>query len=236
MLSRWVVMLVLLMPTALLAQQVRYTTDFQFRDGLYISFDDFKNNNPIPITHIVSDYDIRNVNYLEQVLQEDSVLFYDNLFEERSMAVADLWGFCQKNRVFIGFGASSSFDNPEFFDFYPLVNIGAVSMFTAIETYYRTMSAGPNMGVGFRDPMLNDNMTVTESQQVQLLLEFKTGKILLGKRGELGNLPVDLVSRLINSDTALLAEFESLSGKEQRQKGVFFLRKFNQRNSIYFPQ
>jgi hypothetical protein len=216
---------------------VQYTADFSFKDGLYIEFVDFKNNNPIPVTHIISDLDIRSVDYLEQVLQSDSVKYYDNLLEERSIAVNDLWGFCQKGRVFIGFGANSSYNNPAFFDFYPLINIGAISFFSAMESYYRTMSAGPNMGVGFRDPMMmNDNMTVTESEQVQLLLHFETGKVLLAKRGELGSIPVELVSQLIKSDPAVLSEFESLSGRDQKQKGMFYIRKYNERNPIFFPE
>ena len=222
--------------------KVEYSADFVFNDGLYITFEDFKNNNPIPITHILSDYDIRDPEYLNIIVSQDSVVYYDNLFEERSIAVKDLWGYCKRNKVFIAFGEESTYNNPSFFDFYPLVNIGAFSFFTAVESYYRTMSAGTNMGMGmgatgmgYRDPMMNNDLTVTESEQVQLLLQFSTGKILLGKRGNLGNLPVDLVSRLIKSDQQLSSEFESLSLRDQKLKGMFYLRRYNQRNPISFP-
>ena len=233
---RWVILCLMFLPISTLGQtMVEYSPDFKFKDGLYITFDDFKNNNPIPITHIISNYDIRDADYLEQVLQDDSVVYYDNLFEERAVAVERLWGFCQKNRVFIGFGAGRSYNNPEFFDFFPLINIGAISFFTAVESYYTTMDASPSMGIGFNDPMMNNNVTVTQSEQVQLLLHFKTGKVLLGKRGDLGGLPTDLVSDLIRSDIVLLTEFQSLSTKDQKQKGMFFIRKLNQRNPISFP-
>ena len=220
-------------------QKVQYSKDFTFQNGLYITFDDFKNNNPVPVTHILSDYDIRDSDYLEQVLQHDSVFYYDNLFEERSVAVQDLWGFCQQNRVFIGFGAESSIDNPEFFDFYPLINIGAVSFFTAYELYYSTMSPGPNMGVGIGggmyDPMFDNTMTVTETGQVQLLLDFKTGKILLAKRGEMGHVPEELVMQILRDDPVIFEEYKALAPREQKQMGMFYIRKFNDRNPIYFP-
>jgi hypothetical protein len=216
---------------------VEYSSDYVFKDGLYISFQDFKNNNPIPITHILSDFDIRDPNYLDVILNQDSVVYYDNLFEERIIAVEDLWGFCKRNKVFIGFGEKSSYNNPAFFDFYSLMNIGAFSFFTAMESYYSTMSTSPTMGMGmeYRDPMLNNDITVTESEQVQLILQFSTGKILLAKRGDMSHLPADLVLQLIKPDGPLLTEFESLSVRDQKLKGMFFLRRYNERNPIYFP-
>ncbi len=228
-------LILLLLPVFANGQSmVEYTPDFKFNDGIYISFEDFKNNNPIPVTHIVSNYDIRDSDYLEQVLMHDSVDYFDNLYEERTIATHELWGFCQRNRVFIGFGADGSFDNPEFFDFYPLVSIGAVSFFTALESYYRTMGPSPMMGVGY-DPMYDSQMTVTETEQVQLLLEFKTGKILLAKRGELGYIPVELVFHILQDDPVLLEQFRAISGRDQKQKGMFYIHEFNARNPIFFP-
>ena len=230
------------LPLSISAQQmVKYNSEFQFQDGLYISFEDFKNNNPIPITHTVTDFDIRDPDYLDLVVDQDSIIYFDNLFKERVIPTRSMWGFCKRNKVFIAFGAESSFNNPEFFGFYPLVNIGAFSFFSAVESYYSTMSSGPSMGmgvgtgVGFRDPMMNNDVTVTQTEQVQLLLQFSTGTILLAKRGALGHFPVDLVSQLIKPDVALATEFESLSLRDQKLKGMFFLRRFNERNPIYFP-
>lgn len=217
---------------------VEYSSDFVFKEGLYITFEDFKNNNPVPITHILSDYDIRDEDYLEQVLGEDSIIYFDNLYEERQLSVVKIWGFCVKNRVYIGFGASSSFDNPEFFDFYPLLNVGRLSFFTAYEQYYRTISTGPNvgMGVGFYDPMFNNDMTVTETGQVQLMLDYDSGKTLLVARGELGFAPPELVLHVLQRDPVLLEEYRLLNPRDQKQKSMFFLRRFNERNPIYFPE
>ena len=229
------ILFVLFPLTSIGQEMVQYTSDYRFKTGLYVSFDDFKNNNPIPITHVLSNYDIRDSDYLHQVLEHDSVVYFDNLYEERTKAVQDLWGFCEGGRIFIGFGADRSFDNPEFFDFFPLVNIGAVSLFTAVESFYRSLNTRPSMAVGFPDPMYDNRMTVTDSEQVQLLLDFRTGKILLAKRGNLGLVPIELVSQVIKSDSVLLHEYSTLSIKDQKQKGVFFIRRFNERNPIYFP-
>ena len=34
---------------------IRYTPEFRFSDGIYLSIDDVKTNNPIPLARIVSD-------------------------------------------------------------------------------------------------------------------------------------------------------------------------------------
>lgn len=239
------ILLVLMSSTWLSGQnKIEYTPNFEFKEGLYIGFEDFKNNNPIPITHVVSDFDIRDEDYLQNVLSADSVIYFDNMYEERRLAVVDLWGYCMQNRVFVGFGEKGSFNNPEFFDFYPLLSIGRVSFFTAYEQYYRMMNAGPNigfgigagMGMGMRDPMWNNDMTVTETGQVQLMLDVDTGKILLVARGELGFADPKLVVHILQRDPVLLTEYNALSPKEQKQKSMFYLRKFNERNPIYFPE
>lgn len=228
--------LVLLLPYSVLSQQrIVYSTEFVFKEGIYLSFQDFKNNNPVPITYIISDLDIRSEDYIDEVLSYDTVHFYDNLLEERRVATDNIWGYCKRNRVFVAFGEKQSYNNPEFFDFYPLLNIGAVSYFSATEAYYRTMSVGPQVGIGFRDPMMNDQMTVTETGQVQLLLEFSSGRLLLANRGELRSTPPELVSDLIRSDPVLLMEFQALAVRDQKLKGMFYIRKFNERNPIYFP-
>lgn len=235
------ILLILMSSTWLSGQnKIEYTPDFDFKEGLYIGFEDFKNNNPIPITHIVSDYDIRDEDYLQNVLSADTVVYFDNTYEERILAVTDLWGYCMQNRVFVGFGEKGSFNNPEFFDFYPLLSLGRVSFFTAYEQYYRTMNTAPSMGMGMGmgmvDPMWNNDMTVTETGQVQLMLDFDTGKILLVARGELGFAQPELVMHVLKRDPVLLEEYKVLSPREQKQKSMFYFRKFNERNPIYFPE
>lgn len=218
---------------------VTYYDGFEFDNGIYVEFSDFKNNHPIPVTHIISTLDIRDDDYLDQVLSYDSVKFFNKNFDEVTMAVKDLWGYCQNGRVYLAFGEEQSFDNPEFFDFYPLLNVGAYSYFSAQESYYRTMNAGPQMGfgmgMGMRDPMMMNDMTVTESGRVQLLLEFESGRVFLVGRGYLKTPPIALVDGILAKDASLQSEFRRLSSKEQKQKGMFFIRRFNERNPIKVP-
>ncbi|MFT4982318.1 MAG: hypothetical protein ACI9UR_002189 [Bacteroidia bacterium] len=72
--------------------RVVYNEDFQFENGIYLTFQDFKNNNPIRPEYILSDLDIRNPNYLDRIVENDTITYYDNLYEERSVLADEVWG------------------------------------------------------------------------------------------------------------------------------------------------
>lgn len=78
-------------------------------------------------------------------------------------------------------------------------------------------------------------MTVTETGQVQLMLDYDSGKTLLVARGELGFAPPELVLHVLQRDPVLLEEYRLLNLRDQKQKSMFFLRRFNERNPISFP-
>lgn len=220
----------------LLAQEkVAYTSDFQFKDGIYLSFDDFKNNNPIPITHIVSNHNIQASDYLETVLNEKEVVYYDNLYEERKVNSIDVWGFSQNGKVSIGHGSAQSIRNPSYFGWYPLVLIGSICYFPAVELEYRSMPIPPSFGA--QPGNYHRQETFYEDRvQVHLLIEFSTGKTIRLSTGQLDAIPTGIIEDLIYKDTKLHDEFIALSKKEKKNKAMFFIRKFNQNNPIYFSQ
>ncbi len=238
-----VALFVSLLPISLTAQQrVEYTTDFVFRDGIYLSFQDFKNNNPVPITHILSDYDIRDNDYLWQVLNNDSLVYFDNLFEERVVPTNRIWGFCAKNKIHVGINTVERSNAWEDRDWFPLVSIGAYSYFTAIISVTRFMPPAPgammpSVGISmYSDPMFDGQGNYyQESIPVQMLLNFYNGEFIQLATGDLSAISPKLMSELLQADPVLLREYLDRSGRDKKQTSMFYIRKFNQRNPIYFP-
>ena len=70
----------LLISTFVFAQQkaIQYDKDFVFRDGIYITLEDFKNNNPIPTSQIVSKSNKNDRDFLKRVLENSTIQFIDN--------------------------------------------------------------------------------------------------------------------------------------------------------------
>ena len=224
-------------------QKVEYTSEFEFTNGIYLSFLDFKNNNPIPITHIFSDFDIRSADYLFQVLNTDSVIFYDNLLEERITSVSNVWGFCSNNKVHVGINTVEGSKDWQNRDWFPLMSVGAYSYFTAVIMVTRFMPPSPGSistvgGVSmYDDGMFNDQGTYyQESVPIQMLLNFSNGNFIQLATGDINSVSPKLMAELLQPDAVLLREYLDMSGRNQKQNSMFYLRKFNERNPIYFPQ
>lgn len=223
-------------------QRAAYSPDFVFKEGVYLSFADFKNNNPIPITHIYSELDIRSEDYLNMVLDADTLTYFDNLLEERAVKTTSVWGFSKRNKVYIGINSVQGSTDREDRDWFPLLSIGAYSYFSAtiIITRFMPPTAGMgmgNFGVGMMgDPMFADNGTYyDEAVNVHFLLEFATGRLIELGTGDLSAVSPDLMLDLLRPDPVLQTEFDAKSRSEQKQSSMYYIRRFNQRNPIYLP-
>ena len=229
--------------SAFAQQKVEYTNDFVFTEGIYLSFDDFKNNNPVPTTHILSTLDITGNDYLWQVLNTDSIIYYDNLLEERQTPTNRIWGFCANNKIHVGINTVERSERWEDRDWFPLISVGEYSYFTAIISVTRFMpptpgAMMPSRGISmYNDPMFNDQGNYyQEPVPIQMLLDFSNGDFIQLATGDLNSISPKLMADLLQKDQVLLAEYLDKSGRDQKQTSMFYLRKFNQRNPIYFPQ
>src|SRR5687767_11858453 len=59
--------------TYLYSDSIPYSKDFKFTPGIYLSFQDFKNNGPIPVSRIVSNYDKNSLDFFKKELQKAQV-------------------------------------------------------------------------------------------------------------------------------------------------------------------
>jgi hypothetical protein len=222
--------------------KVAYNSDFIFNEGVYLSFQDFKNNNPVPLTHILSDFDIRSADYLQQSLASDTLVYYDNLFEERSVSTLQIWGFTRNNKVHIGFNTVERADHWSDRSWFPLFSIGRYSYFTALTIVTRFIPPTPGVAMQSRGTILDDGTMFPddgtyydESVPVQMLLDFKTGNLIQLATGDLNSVSPKLLEDLLADDQGLIAEFTDQSRRDQKQTSMFYIRKFNERNPIYFP-
>lgn len=71
------------------------------KDGLYLSFDDFRYNNPIPPIYLINSLDIRDPGYLDSVVDLPEIKYYDHLEEERTVKPEALWGYCRGGKPYI---------------------------------------------------------------------------------------------------------------------------------------
>ena len=198
---------------------VRYTPEFKFFDGVYLSFEQVKTNSPVPIARIVSEVDHYDPEFYTKLLEEKSIVFFDDFGVQQSVPIEKIWGFSRNGIVYIRIGGNYS----------RITVIGSICHFVANITtynnrydpysynynpYYYRYSATP--------------ATTTTTEMRQFLLDFETGKIM--------EYEVQGVEVLLMKDPELHDEFEALGNKKKKQMKFLYIRKFNERNPLYIPE
>ncbi|NJK97292.1 MAG: type VI secretion system contractile sheath protein TssC [Bacteroidales bacterium] len=74
---------------------VKYNPDFRFNDGVYLNFDQVKNNDPIPKYKIISSVDYNNPQFFDAVATESAISYYDNLGIRQDVSMKSIWGYCK---------------------------------------------------------------------------------------------------------------------------------------------
>lgn len=122
---RWiitVIFVVISFNNYLIAQSdsVKYTPDYEFKSGIYRTFEEFKNNDPsIPASAIIRGNQGEQV-LISNLLGDEKIYYYnDNLHKKVRLRKGEFWGYCSHNVVYI---YSNNFFNQ-------LFRIGSISYF-----------------------------------------------------------------------------------------------------------
>lgn len=79
---------------------VVFSADFQFREGLYLHFADWKRNAPLPKARIITLYDTLAPYFFEDLLSQAWISYYDEAGQMRQIRSAKVFGYCQGNLIF----------------------------------------------------------------------------------------------------------------------------------------
>jgi len=209
---KYIITLLILCSSANLYAQVseQYVFGFDFKEGIYTSFSEFKNNSPA-----VTQY---------RVIVKNEIL-YNNFTSERiinqlqgrnkfglwiDIDENDVWGICHEDQVYVYIDKA----------FHEITKIGALMFVTIVfkgQYDVLSFSAGDTyVGRGKGAEMIN------------YLIDFETGKYYLYK--------LKNFTKLLERDKELYDEFMAINGKKQKKYHMLmYLEKFNDRNPISFP-
>lgn len=199
---------------SLLAQQkkIQYDRDFVFREGVYLSFQDFVNNNPIPVSKIVFNSNKGDKDFLKYVLDKPSFTYIDGLSKEVEYKTDEAWGYCSNSVIYINYGT----------DFNRVTIIGSICHFVAtIPTR-----------IGVSDPFYYNQPFGNREQYTyvteQLIMDMESGKVM--------QFNVANMEALLSRDEALSKEFIALKKKQKRDSTFIYLRKYNEKHPVFFPE
>jgi len=221
---------------------VQYSTDFKFTDGIYINFDQVKDNNPIPKAKILSSTDYNDKDFFKNIFESGKIYFYDEIGVRQEVEVGSIWGYSRNGVLYIQ--VQGNFNRITF--------IGSICHFVADITTYDQQYYSPygsnyyspyNYGYSpynqlyypygsYYSPYGSSyspygTSAVPKSEIRQFMVNFSTGEIL--------EFTLENTKMVLMQDPELYEQF--VNEKKSKQKDLMFvyLRKFNEKHPLMIP-
>jgi hypothetical protein len=134
--------------------KVKYTSDFVFNDGVYKTFQEFKNDSPSVKKFIIKKLaPYSNPNYIQL-----EYICTDSLKSTGNCDIKDVWGYANKGDIYIAHNYYAYY--------FKLMVVGALCHFSGLTGYESGINAN-QMTLGFGN----------DADYQQFMLDFETGEI-----------------------------------------------------------
>ncbi len=212
---------------------VKYTPDFRFTDGIYLTFDQIRLNRPIPKAKLLTSVEYNDREFFKKILVMDKIYFYDNLGVRQEIPKNTIWGYARNGVLYIQI--QENFNRITF--------VGNICHFVAdittydsryynspygyYDPYYSPYGYGSyyNPYSSYSSPYRQSNMTRTELKQY--LIDFESGKVL--------EFDIKNTELLLMKDNEIYEEYVQLSRRKKKVLMFVYIRKFNDKNPLYIP-
>lgn len=185
---------------------VAYSRDYEFKEGLFLTLEQFKKNTPILKSAIVSVLPKDQIDFLTQITEQKTVIYKDSAGIEQKIETSTVWGFYQNRTVFINFNN----------DFNRVNVIGTLSLFSALVTQ-----------APLRNEPIGDMYAIEPSftELRQFVFDTQTNKVF--------DFNVKNMELLLKNDAELYAQFMKLKKRKKGDSIFIYLRKYNEKHPLY---
>lgn len=211
---------------------VPYDPDYKFKDGIYLDFEQVKNNDPIAKARILIAIDYNDREFFRKLFAKEEVYYYDEMGVRQSVPVDELWGYSRNGVLYIQFQG----------DFHRVTYMGNLTHFVADVTVYDTRYYDPYYNpysatsryyynpYSYYDPYYypSSRTQYSKDEMQQYLLNFKTGEVMEFDRKS--------VEVLLMDDLELYEEFMKLRRRKKKQLKFLYIRKYNEKHPLYLPK
>ena len=188
--------------------EVEYNKNFRFKEGIYLTYDQFKHDTPISNLRIISKYDKHEIGFLSKLVLKKKISYLDSVGNKQEVTTGNIWGYSNNNIVYINLNG----------EFNRIPIIGNICHFTAIVTVYNELYESNAYDPG--------GYAAREFRQY--ILDFETGKILL--------YTINNLEFILKRDQQLYGEFSALKKRQKKKSKFIYLRKYNERHPLYFGE
>lgn len=192
---------------------VAFSKDFRLYEGLYLGYQDFRYNWPIPKEKIITKINKDQLDFYSKLIEEDFIEYQERDGSISKIKPEHVWGYCQNNIIFINQDKN----------FYRIPVFGSISNFIGTVEVLSYSS-------GY-DPLMNApmNSTAFKTREIrQFLFDFYSGEIV--------PFSIDKTEEYLKRDEALFKEFSALSKKKKKEQAFKYIRLYNEKHPVYFPK
>ncbi len=192
---------------------VVYNKDFRLYEGLYLGYQDFRYNWPIPKEKIITKINKEQLDFYSKLIEENIIEFEERDGTIAKIEPAKVWGYCQNNIIFINQDKN----------FYRIPVFGAISNFIGTVEVV-------NYSPGY-DPFMNAPMnsrTYKTREIRQFIFDFYSGEIV--------PFSMEKVEEYLKRDEPIYKEFMALSRKKKKEQTTKYIRLYNEKHPVYFPK
>lgn len=192
---------------------IAFTKDFRLYEGLYLGYQDFRYNWPIPKEKIITKINKDQLDFYTKLIEEEFIEYTERDGSVTKIKSDKVWGYCQNNIIFI---------NQE-------KNFYRIPVFGAISNFIGTVEV-TNYSPGY-DPFMNapmGNRQYKTREIRQFLFDFYSGEIV--------PFSIEQVEEYLKRDDAIYKEYSALSKKKKKEFATKYIRMYNEKHLVYFPK
>lgn len=192
---------------------IAFTKDFRLYEGLYLSYQDFRYNWPIPKEKIITKINKDQLDFYSILIEQEFIEYTERDGSVTKVKSEQVWGYCQNNIIFIN-------QDKNFF---------RIPVFGAISNFIGTVEV-VNYSPGY-DPFMNApmNSRAYKTREIrQFLFDFYSGEIV--------PFSIEKVEEFLKRDDAVYKEFMTLNKKKKKEFATKYIRMYNEKHLVYFPK
>jgi hypothetical protein len=187
----------------------------KLKDGIFLSFEDFRHNRPVPIERIISKEKMGDEDYLKKTIKaNEKIHFFDGLGLEQSVHRLAIWGFSQNNKLYLRHNGI----------FNPVPKLSCLSHFVS---FVVVTSTGFSPYGAYYDDYYPSVNARERSEMRHYIIDLRTGKI--------NDFTRENLSESIKDDKELHKAYERLGKRKKRKQKFEYLQRYNERNPLYLP-
>ena len=215
---------------------VKYTPEFKFNDGIYLNFEQVKQNKPVSKAKLLSSLDYNDREFFKKLFEQDKIYFFDDIGVRQEIGKSSLWGYSRNGILYIQVQG----------EFNRITFVGSICHFiadvTTVDSRYDSPYGGyynpyysPYYGSYYSpysyynpySPYYSPYNRRTRTDLKQFIIDWETGRVT--------EFDINNTTLFLMKDPELHEEFSRLSRRKKKDLQFVYLRKFNEKYPLYIP-